>query len=131
MPLVCSGQSNDFTLHAYVCDGYQSDGNLFHFNWGWGGNSNGYFFISRDDRGWDDECLYNLGQAAIFNIKPSETPYVEGSEGEFPLLVYKSCAFYASDKNLNESKTTDVITRDKDAQVYGANYDVIYPGYVV
>jgi hypothetical protein len=30
--------------HAFVCDGYNSDG-LFHFNWGWGGLSNGYFKI--------------------------------------------------------------------------------------
>lgn len=130
MPLVCSGQSNDFTLHAYVCDGYQSDGNLFHFNWGWGGNSNGYFFISRDDRGWDDECLYNRGQAAIFNIKPSETPYVEGSEGEFPLIVYKSGDIYAKDKKTGEYTKTDVITRDKDISANGGNFDLIYSGYI-
>ena len=129
MPLVCSGRKF-FEAHAYVCDGYMADGNLFHFNWGWGGYDDGYFLLSANDGGMYDECLYNGGQQAIFNMKPSNTPYVEGSEGEFPLLVYKSCAFYAKDKNLNESKKTDVITRDKDAQVYGANFDVIYPGYV-
>jgi hypothetical protein len=130
MPLVCSGQSNDLTLHAYVCDGYQSDGNLFHFNWGWGGHSNGYFFLSRDDRGWDDECLYNRGQDAIFNIKPSETPYVEGSEGEFPLIVYKSGDIYANDKKTGEYTKTDVITRDKDISANGGNFDLIYSGYI-
>jgi hypothetical protein len=129
MPLVCSGQKF-FEAHSYVCDGYLADGNLFHFNWGWGGVSDGYFLLSANDESWYEECLYNGGQQAIFNMKPADTPYVEGSEGEFPLLVYKSCAFYAKDKNLNESKTTDVITRDIDAQVYGANFDLIYPGYV-
>ncbi|MBO4801257.1 MAG: C10 family peptidase [Bacteroidaceae bacterium] len=28
--------------HAFVCDGYDGAG-LYHFNWGWNGNSNGYF----------------------------------------------------------------------------------------
>jgi len=28
--------------HAFVCDGYDSQG-FFHINWGWGGMSNGYF----------------------------------------------------------------------------------------
>ena len=31
--------------HAFVCDGYDSDG-LFHFNWGWGGFDDGYFNIN-------------------------------------------------------------------------------------
>lgn len=28
--------------HAFLCDGYDGAG-LYHFNWGWGGSSNGYF----------------------------------------------------------------------------------------
>ena len=129
MPLVCSGRKF-FEGHAYVCDGYMAIGNLFHFNWGWGGYDDGYFLLSANDDGMYDECLYNAGQQAIFNMKPAASPYVEGSEGEFPLLVYKSCDFYAKDKNLNESKTTDVITRDINASVSGGNFDLIYPGYV-
>lgn len=31
--------------HAFVVDGYKSDG-LFHVNWGWGGASDGYFALS-------------------------------------------------------------------------------------
>lgn len=31
--------------HAFVCDGYDSDG-FFHINWGWGGMSNGYFHLT-------------------------------------------------------------------------------------
>lgn len=30
--------------HAFVCDGYNSN-NEFHFNWGWGGQKDGYFAI--------------------------------------------------------------------------------------
>lgn len=30
--------------HAFVCDGYSSNG-YFHINWGWGGTSDGYFLL--------------------------------------------------------------------------------------
>lgn len=30
--------------HAFVCDGYDSNG-LYHINWGWNGSCNGYFII--------------------------------------------------------------------------------------
>ena len=33
--------------HAFVCDGY-SEG-YFHFNWGWGGMSDGYFLLTALD----------------------------------------------------------------------------------
>jgi hypothetical protein len=46
-PVLYSGQS-DSGGHLFVCDGYDSNG-LFHFNWGWGGMSNGYFEISALD----------------------------------------------------------------------------------
>ena len=139
MPLVCSGQDGKtfFEGHAFVCDGYMVDGNLFHFNWGWGGNADGYFFLSGngngngdDDEGLDEECLYNKAQNAIFNIKPSKTPYVEGSEGEFPLLVYKSCDFYLYDENTGDSKETNVIPRDKKSNAYAMHFDLVYSGYV-
>ena len=131
MPLVCSGQDGKtfFEGHAFVCDGYMVDGNLFHFNWGWGGYDDGYFFLSGngngdDDEGLDEECLYNKAQNAIFNIKPSKTPYVEGSEGEFPLLVYNSGCFWE-----NEKEAT-VIQRDMKSDVYGLGFDLIYSGCV-
>ena len=43
-PLIYNGQSMEGG-HSFVCDGYDSD-NLFHINWGWDGNSNGYFDVT-------------------------------------------------------------------------------------
>lgn len=43
-PVFMCGQGNNGG-HAFVCDGYDSNG-LFHINWGWNGKSNGYFSIS-------------------------------------------------------------------------------------
>ena len=61
-PLYYSGYSSSGG-HAFVCDGYD-DNDLFHFNWGWGGSSDGWFVI--------DEIDYSNGAAAIFNFVPTE-----------------------------------------------------------
>jgi len=57
--------------HAYVCDGYQ-DSTHFHFNWGWNGNYNGYFYINQLIPGG-----INLtpGQGAVVNIYPDTTSF--------------------------------------------------------
>jgi len=45
-PLYYAGWAgvNSDNGHAFVCDGYQST-DYFHFNWGWGGTSDGYFYL--------------------------------------------------------------------------------------
>lgn len=49
--------------HAYVLDGY-NDNDMVHFNWGWGGSSDGWFNI--DDHGYTD------GESVIYNYVPAE-----------------------------------------------------------
>ncbi len=41
-PVYYAGTDAVYAGHAFVCDGYSSDG-FFHFNWGWGGAYDGYF----------------------------------------------------------------------------------------
>jgi len=43
-PVLYGGQSST-SGHLFVCDGYDSN-NFFHFNWGWGGMSDGYYAIT-------------------------------------------------------------------------------------
>ena len=64
MPIYYSGYSADGG-HAFICDGYDVD-YLFHFNWGWGGASNGYFVIDGDD------FEYSSGQGVIFDMAPKD-----------------------------------------------------------
>ncbi len=63
--------------HAFVCDGYQADG-LFHFNWGWGGLSDGYFALSalnpRSQGVGSFEGGYNIGQYISVFVKPGSKP---------------------------------------------------------
>jgi hypothetical protein len=53
--------------HAFVCDGYGSD-DLFHFNWGWGGDyQDDWFTIDNLTPG---DHNYNSNQHAIFYLYP-------------------------------------------------------------
>lgn len=47
--------------HAFVCDGYQP-GNYYHFNWGWGGSQDGYFYTANLTPGGNN---FNFAQEVI------------------------------------------------------------------
>ena len=57
-PVHYSGQGSEGG-HAFVCDGYDDD-DLLHFNWGWGGSSDGFFALN--------ETAYSNDNSAIINI---------------------------------------------------------------
>ncbi|GEM_PF-4295018 len=52
--------------HAFVCDGYQDDGH-FHFNWGWNGSEDGWFFLNNLNPSGSN---YTNNQMAIVGIQP-------------------------------------------------------------
>lgn len=61
--------------HAFVCDGYDSDGQ-FHINWGWGSSCDGYYVIgqlnpSSGGAGGNSSSSYNLSNLAIIGIQPN------------------------------------------------------------
>ncbi|UBM62629.1 thiol protease/hemagglutinin PrtT [Candidatus Sulfidibacterium hydrothermale] len=43
-PILYRGHKASGGGHSFVCDGYQGD--FFHFNWGWNGTDDGYFFLN-------------------------------------------------------------------------------------
>ena len=61
--------------HAFVCDGYSSD-HFFHFNWGWGGSSDGYFRLSMLDPSnqgiGGSDGGFSMGQGIILGARPAE-----------------------------------------------------------
>ena len=60
-PVYSSGQSPSGG-HAFVCDGYDSN-DMFHYNFGWSGSSNGYFIADKPDE-------YTSGVAVVSNFIP-------------------------------------------------------------
>jgi len=69
--------------HAFVCDGYDSNG-MYHFNWGWGGMFDGFFVTTSLNPGTggagSGSGTYNEYQEIIIHIKPD--PNVPSFEGE-------------------------------------------------
>jgi hypothetical protein len=76
--------------HAFVCDGYNNNG-YFHFNWGWGGYADDYFYIGNLNPASSN---YTSGQQAIIGIEPSQNDGGGGggggSESSDYSLVYHS-----------------------------------------
>jgi len=58
--------------HAFNVDGYQGN-DYFHFNWGWSGSFNGYFYLDNLNPGGNN---FTEGQGAIVGIIPTgDYPY--------------------------------------------------------
>ncbi|MDD2636720.1 MAG: C10 family peptidase [Bacteroidales bacterium] len=65
-PILYRGTDDGGNGHAFVCDGYQ-DTSYFHFNWGWGGAADGYFYLDNVNPQMD----FHWSQAALLNITPN------------------------------------------------------------
>lgn len=92
-PVLYGGMSNDGG-HQFVCDGYDGEG-YFHFNWGWGGMSNGYFLLTAlnpESQGIGGSTSgYNFQQDIVTNLTPVKTSenYYESMlwEGDFTVTT--------------------------------------------
>lgn len=96
MPVLYSGVGSAGG-HQFVCDGYSADG-FFHFNWGWGGLSDGYFQLTA----LDPSSLgigggaggFNSNQAVVLGVQPP----VEGSKPV--MLVYCGGSFASAQQEV-------------------------------
>ncbi len=110
-PMYYSG-SNDEGGHAFVCDGYNSD-DFFHFNFGWGGSSNGYYMLQNNDTVHNAIGGFSSGQAAVIGIYPADASYPYQCSDQ----VIKSANGSLEDGSnsspyLNNANCTYIITAD-------------------
>ncbi|MBE0640266.1 MAG: C10 family peptidase [Bacteroidales bacterium] len=84
--------SSGYVGHAYICDGFQ-DSVYFHFNWGWSGNHNGYYYIDELIPGGID---LSQNQGGIFNIYPDTTLF------EYPAHCQEGKLLSASEGSLSD-----------------------------
>lgn len=54
--------------HFFLCDGYNPATDLFHMNWGWGGNYDGWFAMSALN---PSKYSFNASKKAIVGIEPT------------------------------------------------------------
>lgn len=70
------------TTHTFIIDGYHNG--LFHFNWGWGGNYDGYYKLSEANPGGtgiggsNGKGGYSIDQQALIWVQPEEMEPVAG-----------------------------------------------------
>ena len=70
-PVPMGGMTIVNTAHEFVCDGYDGQG-YFHLNWGWGGQSDGYFLLQSvgTGDGGTNGMLYNFAGSMIIGMQP-------------------------------------------------------------
>ena len=101
-PVIYDGQSIDGG-HSFICDGYDKDG-YFHFNWGWGGMSDGFFLLDALDpihQGIGGASAgFDYMQDVILGIKPD---YNGDSQPNNSTIIYSSAPeiTYVSDADGN------------------------------
>ena len=78
-PVLYSGTAPGIGGHQFICDGYENE--FYHFNWGWGGVSDGYFKL--DALAPDQQGIGGAGNGMNFSerhhIVTGVQPPVEGS----------------------------------------------------
>ncbi|MBE0646971.1 MAG: C10 family peptidase [Bacteroidales bacterium] len=128
--------------HAFVCDGYQ-DSVFFHFNFGWGGNSDGYFYTSDLTPGGYN---FNLAQEVIINCFPDTVNYTYpvqcAGEKEFTKMVGSfedgsgpvdnympdaNCSWLIDPQTTTDSVTNMTLTFDRMA-TNPADFVTVYDG---
>jgi len=106
------------TGHAFVLDGYDSDGYV-HINWGWANGSNGYFWLGES---------YFSSQDAIFGLIPDKDKSSDYLDGKLFLYNMKTYGGYYSfepnttsfTKNKSFSFAVDGIMNDGNGTYYGS-----------
>ena len=96
-PIIYSGASKRGGGHAFICDGYDGEG-LYHFNWGWSGQNNGYFKLAATNPYAGDGTQrdgYVNDIDAIIGLQPNK--------GE---TITKSPMVYIYEFNISEKKIT-------------------------
>ncbi len=78
-PILYRGTDDGGNGHAFVCDGYQ-DTSYFHFNWGWSGYNDGYYYLDAID----PQIEFYWSQAALFNLAPNYADYCSSASYTLP-----------------------------------------------
>jgi hypothetical protein len=110
--------------HAFVCDGF-NDGNFFHFNWGWGGASDGYFLIDELNPG---SMTFNNGQSVVIGIQPPPDQMEVNLQIAEELKINNSSIPYGSGFSVSAvllNNALDEFTGDVAAAILSENNDFI------
>ena len=129
-PMVYAGNHPTDGGHAIILDGYNPSGNLFHFNFGWGGASDGYYTLDIET----GIAGFSKSQGMVYNIEPNK-PNLKGKlhvakqtakRAETPIRVevtnngtldYSGFNLYWSTNDRNPSTTTSVSEKNTELKL--------------
>lgn len=107
--------------HAMVCDGYTKN-NFFHFNFGWGGNSDGYYRLTAVNNFWHEVDVWK-------NVRPYDAvkkeingiEYGLKANGTAEILSYKDGGYDVNHKVLT---IPDYVTDEETGKEYAVTHIV-------
>lgn len=114
-PVMYAGSSMGGGGHCFVCHGYSASLDMYSFNWGWGGHSDGYFAITGTDALWPSALGigggsggsgFILHQAMTIGIKPAGTPVEE--DDAYPLYIHNTQPYEIRQNGYGISTVTDI-----------------------
>ena len=100
-PLVYSGYLENWEGHALVVDGYRANGDLFHFNYGWGGQSDGFYTVRASG---DNNINFSMSPTVMHDIHPLK--YNLKAEILLPENIYANASNDISVRVTNKSSVT-------------------------
>ena len=124
------GGSGNYGGHVWTCDGYQDD-NYFHFNWGWGGQQNGFYALTNCS-----SYGFNSNHAIIIGIRgPALPPDAVGEQRVknvriFPNPSNGSVYVHSESQPVLEFQVFDMFGRMLTHEIVGAKeFSVDLSGY--
>ena len=111
-PIMLSANSigSDYGLvgHEFICDGYDASTDKYHFNWGWGGNWDGWYEMSSLNPSKYD---FSGAKSAIIDIMPLGQPlgvkeYAVLSNDETTLTFYNDNLYGSREGTVYEINNT-------------------------
>ena len=109
--------------HAFNVDGYDSNTNKYHINFGWSGQSNNYYALNSFDG-------YNQYQQMVIGIQPPlNTPRLKSDASELSMECFKNqtatSTFKLTGRNLEGNVT---LTLNDENDVFSINETSVAPG---
>jgi hypothetical protein len=114
--------------HAFVCDGYDAN-NYFHFNWGWSGYYDGYFYLDNLNPGTggtgSGASNYNQYQQIVYGIEPEAGGGGGSTPGEgSPLELYSYVTVNPSPIEFFSSFSVSAAVLNQSGANYTGDYTV-------
>ena len=121
-PIFYSGSGNQGG-HAFVCDGYDGNG-LFHFNWGWRGTNNGYYYTGNLSVG---NYNFSNNQSIVYNIHPKEC--WDNIIMECDMNIRRTGISLSAENNFTNNNHSFIVRANAAAHIYAGNEIILSDGF--